>query len=303
MKKKTTFLWLLFLLIFSLITLANGEEKAEIIDGVVYGNYIVTDENIEEAKEIRQVKGDYLSIEGKEVYMPKLESVEGYLYLLEGRTELLDLPVLEEVGGITIGYRSSDILLEELYLPNLRRINGNLKVEYNYRNIKRIILPCLEFIEGRIDIHENYDFEHLDLRSLKKVRRIMIYSNHSLRYINLDSLEEADKISISSVNMDNFNLNNLKRTNSLSLTDSSYQNISLEKLSIINGLLVIVGNRNLKSIFAPELKKIGVNLKGVSIMASSNSKKPVLIKVNTIPECEGLVEEVEFVIIGKEKEG
>jgi hypothetical protein len=285
---------------------ALATEEPQIKNGVVYGNYVVTNENIEEAKKIKRIKG-YLGVEANIVDMPNLEKIEGALYITSesSKVEKINMPELKEIERLLISYnRNVPVNLKKLYLPNLKKIKDGISIKHVFKTFQRLKLPNLKYVGGSICIGKNQKLNEINLKSLKKVGSIRIFLNDQLKHINLSSLEKTKEnsiLSISQTEIEILNLNNLKKTGGLIFWGNEFLNkIYFNNLKEIQNSFSMRWNNNLKEIYAPRLKKVGTDQKGRSIKTEGKYQDTILIQVKETPDYQGKIGDVKFSIIKEE---
>jgi hypothetical protein len=308
LKKKLTCILILMVVFFNGISVtALATEEPQIKNGVVYGNYVVTDENIKEAKKIKRIKG-YLGVEAKKVDMPNLEKIEGALYITSesSKVEKISMPELKEIERLLISYDINvPVNLEELYLPNLEKIQDGIRIRHVFKTFQKFSLPNLKYVGGSINIANNQKLECIDLNSLKEAGGISISRNDKVNYIKLNSLikitNQRANLTIKNTNIKKLNLINLKLADHIGIADNDFlKNVYLNKLQFAKSGFYIGRNKKLDKIYAPKLETLGV-LKGFSIKSGDVRKKTIVIKVNQIPDYKGKIENIKFSIIKEEE--
>ncbi|MGM0411228.1 MAG: hypothetical protein ACQEQF_10780 [Bacillota bacterium] len=307
LKKKLTYIVILMFFLLNIIPITvSAEEIGKVKNGIVYGNYVVTDENIKEAKKITRIKG-YLGLEAKKIDMPKLEKIEGALYITSesSKVEKINLPKLKEIEHLLISFRKDvSVNLEELYLPKLEKIEDGIRIRHILKTFKKLKLPNLKYVGGSIYIGKNQKLNEINLKSLKKVGSIRIFLNDQLKHINLSSLEQTKEnsiLSISQTEIEILNLNNLKKTGGLIFWDNEFlKKIHFNNLKEIQNSFSMRWNNNLKEIYTPRLKKVGTDQKGRSIKTEGKYQDTILIQVKKIPDYKGKIGDIKFSIIKEE---
>ena len=306
-KKLTCILLLIFVFLNVLCITVLAAEETKIKNGVVYGNYMVTEENVEEAEKIKIIKG-YLGFKAREIDMPNLEKIGKALFITNqsSKVEKINLPKLKEMGHLLISYNINvPVNLEELYLPSLKKIKDGIRVRHVFKTFQKLRLPNLKYVGGSINIADNRELKSIDFNSLKEVGGISISRNDKVNCINLSSLRKTDpkigNLTIRNTNIRKLNLNNLKIANHIAIADNDFlKNVYLNKLQLAESGFYIGQNKKLDEIYAPKLEYIGA-LKGFSIKSGNVRKKTIVIKVNQIPDYKGKIKNIKFSIINKEE--
>jgi hypothetical protein len=223
------------------------------------------------------------------VSMPALRTVGGDL-AIDGQITALAFDALESIEGDLL---YSDVILDEIRLPGLRRLGGSLALAVNGRlrgidlpaleeigaelslygdlALRSVALPALRVIRGRLRLSSLWALERLDLGLLAAVeRQIVLESLPLLTSLELPSLAE---IGLNGGPMDD--------GSSLRVVNTGLEQLELPSLTSLDGRASIALNPALRAVRLVRLEEAG------TLTLSSDDEleelsAPALVEIETL---------------------